>query len=260
MTDAERATGVYSNRFAGHILRQHQMMTLARLNHWNVTHRIWADVRNDEPTHLVIPAWNIVAELWTRGRGRRHAGSGRQRRPISSSRPTRCASTRSPESAKVSATALRAGARRGDAHGGGSGDRLLRGHAPLRPLHQRGERRQRPELDRCRRGRRASGPVAPRPWPRATGARRRSATSARARHRARKSLQELLPPLKIADRCSIDGNYLRVQGKLRALQDPLRLGQHPDGAGQPLPLHRQGERRRRAAASCCPSRAIRCFR
>ena len=69
VTDAERTTGVYSNRFAGHILRQHQMMTLARLNNWNVTHRIWADVRNDEPTHLVIPAWNIVAELWTEGAG-----------------------------------------------------------------------------------------------------------------------------------------------------------------------------------------------
>ena len=69
VTDAERATGIYSNRFAGHILRQHQMMTLARLNNWNVTHRIWADVRNDEPTNLVIPAWNIVAEFWTRGAG-----------------------------------------------------------------------------------------------------------------------------------------------------------------------------------------------
>ena len=28
VTDAERATGVYSNRFAGHILRQHQMIGL----------------------------------------------------------------------------------------------------------------------------------------------------------------------------------------------------------------------------------------
>ncbi len=65
VTDAERATGTYSNRFAGHILRQHQMMTLARINNWNVTHRIAADVRNDEPSHLVIPSWRIIAELWT---------------------------------------------------------------------------------------------------------------------------------------------------------------------------------------------------
>ena len=69
VTDAERTTALYSNRYAGHILKQHQMMTLARINNWNVTHRIWADVSNDEPTHIVIPAHGIVAEFWTAGAG-----------------------------------------------------------------------------------------------------------------------------------------------------------------------------------------------
>jgi hypothetical protein len=69
VTAAERTTGTYSNRFAGHILRQHQMMTLARLNGWMVTHRIWADVKNDEPTHLAIPAFDLVADFWTAGAG-----------------------------------------------------------------------------------------------------------------------------------------------------------------------------------------------
>ena len=78
VTDAERATGVYSNRFAGHILRQHQMMTLARLNHWNVTHRIWADVRNDEPTHLVIPGMEHRRGALDVGRGRRQPRGLRQ--------------------------------------------------------------------------------------------------------------------------------------------------------------------------------------
>ena len=126
-------------------------------------------------------------------------------------------------------------------------DRLLRGDAPLRSLHQRGERRQRPELDRCRRGRRASEPVAAhrgrrllarcgvrRPQPErgvAQGGRRGAAAVAEDRR-----------PLQV------DGNFLRVAGQGPRLQDPLRLGQHHDGAGQPLPLHRAGRRRRRRAA------------
>lgn len=69
VTDAEKRTGTYSNRFAGHILKQHQMMSLARLNGWTVTHRIWADVPNDEPTHLMIPAYGLVASYWTEGAG-----------------------------------------------------------------------------------------------------------------------------------------------------------------------------------------------
>jgi hypothetical protein len=69
MTPAELATLHYSNRFAGHILKQHQMMTLARLNGWSVTHKIWADTPNDQPTHLVLPAFGLVAEYWTEGAG-----------------------------------------------------------------------------------------------------------------------------------------------------------------------------------------------
>ncbi|MBB4372474.1 hypothetical protein GGD63_005282 [Bradyrhizobium sp. cir1] len=69
LTDAERATGTYSNRWAAHILKQHQAMTLARLNGWRVTHRMWVDAANDEPWHLVIPAYNLVADYWVKGAG-----------------------------------------------------------------------------------------------------------------------------------------------------------------------------------------------
>jgi hypothetical protein len=69
VTDAERRTGAYSNRFAGHIVKQHQLMALARLNGWMVTHRIWADTPNDEPTHIVLPRHGLVAEFWTAGAG-----------------------------------------------------------------------------------------------------------------------------------------------------------------------------------------------
>ena len=69
ITDAERTTGTYSNRWAGHILRQHQAMTLARLNGWTVTHRMWFDVANDEPWHLTLPRHRLVADYWVEGAG-----------------------------------------------------------------------------------------------------------------------------------------------------------------------------------------------
>jgi hypothetical protein len=69
VTDAERRTGAYSNRFASHIVKQHQLMALARLNGWMVTHRIWADTPNDQPTHIVLPQQGLVAEFWTKGAG-----------------------------------------------------------------------------------------------------------------------------------------------------------------------------------------------
>jgi hypothetical protein len=71
LTDAEQATATYSNRWAGHILKQHQAMTLARLNGWTVTHRMWVDVRNDEPWHLLLPHHRLVADYWVEGAGNR---------------------------------------------------------------------------------------------------------------------------------------------------------------------------------------------
>jgi hypothetical protein len=73
VTDAERATATYSNRWAGHILKQHQFITLGRLNGWTVTHRMWVDARNDEPAHLVFRAHGIVADYWVEGAGDRDA-------------------------------------------------------------------------------------------------------------------------------------------------------------------------------------------
>jgi hypothetical protein len=69
LTDAERATETYSNRFAGHILRQHQSVALARLRGWRATLRINADAPNDEPTHLRIPDFGLAGELWTEKAG-----------------------------------------------------------------------------------------------------------------------------------------------------------------------------------------------
>ena len=69
LTDAERATGTYTNRWAAHLLKQHQAMTLARLNGWRVTHRMCVDAPNDQPWHLAIPDCNLVADYWVKGAG-----------------------------------------------------------------------------------------------------------------------------------------------------------------------------------------------
>lgn len=69
LTDAERATATYSNRWAAHILKQQQAMNLARINGWTVTGRVWFDVANDDPWHLHLPDHDLVAEYWVEGAG-----------------------------------------------------------------------------------------------------------------------------------------------------------------------------------------------
>jgi Domain of unknown function (DUF4132) len=68
LTDAERATRVYSNRFAGHILRQHQFNALAVGRGWQNRLRLLVD---DEypPASLDLPHWGLRAEYWIEGAG-----------------------------------------------------------------------------------------------------------------------------------------------------------------------------------------------
>ena len=73
LTDAERAMHAYSNRFAGHILRQHQGLALARLRGWRATMRICADGQSDEPIRLAIPDFDLAAELWIEPAGGKEA-------------------------------------------------------------------------------------------------------------------------------------------------------------------------------------------
>jgi len=62
LTDAERSTGSYSNRFAGHILRQHQGIALARSRGWRATFLLGG--RPSEEPCLPLPAFGLAAELW----------------------------------------------------------------------------------------------------------------------------------------------------------------------------------------------------
>ncbi len=69
LTPAERDTATYSNRFAGHVVRQHQLMALGTANGWQSTHRVGFDTSDDEPTHTKLADFGLQAEYWTEPAG-----------------------------------------------------------------------------------------------------------------------------------------------------------------------------------------------
>jgi hypothetical protein len=68
LTDAERATRVYSNRFAAHIIRQHQFNALCDARGWKNQLRLMVDDSYPPATRL-LPAWGLRAEYWVEGAG-----------------------------------------------------------------------------------------------------------------------------------------------------------------------------------------------
>jgi hypothetical protein len=68
LTDAERNTGTYSNRFAAHILRQHQFNALCLARGWKNKLRLMVD-DSYPPTFRLLPQWNLRAEYWVEGAG-----------------------------------------------------------------------------------------------------------------------------------------------------------------------------------------------
>jgi hypothetical protein len=68
LTDAERQTGTYSNRFAAHILRQHQFNALCAARGWKNKLRLMVD-DTYPPAYRLLPQWNLRAEYWVEGAG-----------------------------------------------------------------------------------------------------------------------------------------------------------------------------------------------
>jgi hypothetical protein len=68
LTDAERKTRTYSNRYAAHVLKQHQFNALCGLRGWKNQLRLMVD---DEypPTTRHLPQWGLRAEFWVEGVG-----------------------------------------------------------------------------------------------------------------------------------------------------------------------------------------------
>jgi hypothetical protein len=70
VTDAERRTNTYSNRFAGHIVKQHQMRALAHLNGWSmILHTGIHGGPGKCPARLALPRFGLIAEYWVEAAG-----------------------------------------------------------------------------------------------------------------------------------------------------------------------------------------------
>ncbi|HEX3148275.1 MAG TPA: DUF4132 domain-containing protein [Gemmataceae bacterium] len=67
-TDAERRTSTYSNRFAAHVLRQHQFNALCLARGWKNKLRLMVD-DTYPPAQRLLPQWNLRAEYWVEGAG-----------------------------------------------------------------------------------------------------------------------------------------------------------------------------------------------
>ena len=65
LTEAEINTKTYSNRFAAHILKQHQYMTLAKGRGWRGSLAGAWDGSDDATVSLDLPEYNLRAEFWT---------------------------------------------------------------------------------------------------------------------------------------------------------------------------------------------------
>ncbi|MGK7906955.1 MAG: DUF4132 domain-containing protein [Synechococcus sp.] len=68
LTPAEETTRVYSNRFAAHILKQHQFNALCRQRGWKNQLRLMVDDCY-LPARLLLPSWGLRAEFWIEGIG-----------------------------------------------------------------------------------------------------------------------------------------------------------------------------------------------
>lgn len=68
LTAAEENTRTYSNRFAAHVIRQHQFNALCSARGWKNQLRLMVDDSYHPPTKL-LPQWNLRAEFWVEGIG-----------------------------------------------------------------------------------------------------------------------------------------------------------------------------------------------
>jgi hypothetical protein len=68
LTDAERNTRTYSNRFAAHIIRQHQFNALCAARGWKNKLRLMVD-GSYPPATRELPQWGLRAEFWIEGIG-----------------------------------------------------------------------------------------------------------------------------------------------------------------------------------------------
>ena len=71
LTPAEETTRVYSNRFAAHILKQHQFNALCSQRGWKNQLRLMVDDCY-LPARRLLPEWGLRAEFWIEGIGQEY--------------------------------------------------------------------------------------------------------------------------------------------------------------------------------------------
>ncbi len=76
LTDAERETEYYSNRFAAHILKQSQFRALAKTRGWKANYLGGWDGGYDGRAERELPEWELRAEFWTAPAGDDHVPNG----------------------------------------------------------------------------------------------------------------------------------------------------------------------------------------
>jgi hypothetical protein len=69
LTDAERETRLYSNRFAAHIIKQHQFNALCQQRGWS--YKVLVMYNGGEPGRAILrlPNWDLRAEFWVEQAG-----------------------------------------------------------------------------------------------------------------------------------------------------------------------------------------------
>jgi Domain of unknown function (DUF4132) len=75
LTDAELNTATYSNRFAAHILKQHQFKALCDQKGWQYRLQGGFDGGYEPCASLPLPQWELIAEFWVDAAGEADAYS-----------------------------------------------------------------------------------------------------------------------------------------------------------------------------------------
>jgi hypothetical protein len=73
LTDAEVQTGTYSNRFAAHIIRQHQFAALAKERGWS--YRLMGNFDSHNVPTLILARWDFAVEFWVESPGGQEGAS-----------------------------------------------------------------------------------------------------------------------------------------------------------------------------------------
>lgn len=76
LTEAERSTEMYSNRFAAHILKQSQFRALAKTRGWKTDYLGPWNGGDDGIAARELPHWELSAEFWTNAAGDEYSDAG----------------------------------------------------------------------------------------------------------------------------------------------------------------------------------------